>query len=89
MTVDERAELRDLLYSAHVPAAVAMRARIVLWRAENRLKKDIAVMAGCRGRRWICGCLATAPRGSRGCSTGPVGRGESRFRRRSVPGSWR
>jgi transposase len=46
LTADERAELRDLVYSAHVPATVAMRARIVLWRAENRLKKDIAVMAG-------------------------------------------
>jgi transposase len=46
LTADERAELRDLLSSAHVPATVAMRARIVLWRAENRLKKDIAVMAG-------------------------------------------
>jgi transposase len=46
LTVDERVELRDLLYSAYVPATVAMRARIVLWRAENRLKKDIAVLAG-------------------------------------------
>jgi transposase len=46
LTADERAELRDLLYSAHVPATVAMRARIVLWRAENRLKKDIAGLAG-------------------------------------------
>lgn len=44
--MDERAELQDLLYSAYVPATVAMRARIVLWWAERRLKKEIAVLAG-------------------------------------------
>ncbi len=46
LTADERAELRDLVNSADVPATVGTRARIVLWRAEGRLKKDIAVLAG-------------------------------------------
>ncbi|QWF79513.1 IS630 family transposase [Amycolatopsis sp. CA-230715] len=44
--MDERAELRALLNSADVPATVATRARIVLWRAESRLKQDVAVLAG-------------------------------------------
>ena len=39
-------ELRGLIYCADVPATVGTRARIVLWYAENRLKKEIAVMAG-------------------------------------------
>ena len=39
-------ELRDLRYSAGVPATVGGRARIVLWYAENRPKKEIAAMAG-------------------------------------------
>ena len=39
-------ELRDLTYSSDVPATVGGRARIVLWYAQNRPKKEIAVMAG-------------------------------------------
>jgi transposase len=39
-------ELRDLTYSSDVPATVGGRARIVLWHAENRPKKEIAAMAG-------------------------------------------
>jgi transposase len=46
LTVDERAELRALLNSADVPATVATRARIVLWRAENRQKQEVAALAG-------------------------------------------
>jgi transposase len=46
LTVDERAELRALVNSAEVPATVATRARIVLWRAEGRQKKDVAAVAG-------------------------------------------
>jgi transposase len=46
LTADQRAELRGLINSADVPATVGSRARIVLWHAEGRLKKDIAVLAG-------------------------------------------
>jgi transposase len=46
LTTQERAELQDLVYSPDVAATVATRARIVLWRAEDRQKKDIAVLAG-------------------------------------------
>lgn len=44
--MDEQAELRSLVNSPDVPASVATRARIVLWRAENRRKQEIAVLAG-------------------------------------------
>lgn len=46
LAVDERAELRALVNSAEVPATVATRARIVLWRAERRRKREIAALAG-------------------------------------------
>jgi transposase len=46
LTVDEWAELRGLLNSSDVPATVATRARIVLWHAEMRPKKEIAALAG-------------------------------------------
>jgi transposase len=46
LTVGERAELRALVNSPDVPATVATRARIVLWRAENRLKQEVAALAG-------------------------------------------
>ena len=46
LTVDQRAELRALVNSSDVPATVGTRARIVLWHAEGRLKKDIAALAG-------------------------------------------
>ncbi|GAA4722176.1 IS630-like element ISBj5 family transposase [Phytohabitans rumicis] len=46
LTSDERAELGSLLNSGEVSAAVGTRARIVLWHAEGRRKKDIAALAG-------------------------------------------
>jgi transposase len=46
LTVGERAELRALVNSPDVPATVATRARIVLWRAEGREKKEVAALAG-------------------------------------------
>jgi transposase len=46
LTTDERAELRALVNSAEVSAAIGTRARIVLWHEEKRQKKDIAVLAG-------------------------------------------
>ena len=56
-------ELRELIYCADVPATVATRARIVLWHAEHRPKKEIAAMAGVSRPTvdlWIDG---TKPRG--------------------------
>jgi transposase len=46
LTTQERAELQALVYSPDVAATVATRARIVLWCADNRQKKDIAALAG-------------------------------------------
>lgn len=46
LTVDQRSELRALVNAAEVPVSVATRARIVLWHAEDRQKKDIAELAG-------------------------------------------
>lgn len=46
LTVDQRAELQAMVRSADVPAMVATRARIVLWWAEGRLKKQVAELAG-------------------------------------------
>ncbi|MGW1678622.1 helix-turn-helix domain-containing protein [Saccharopolyspora sp. NPDC002376] len=45
LTADERAELRAPVNSPDVAATVGTRARIVLWCAENRRKKDVAVLA--------------------------------------------
>jgi transposase len=46
LTAGERAELRALVNTKDVAAVVATRARIVLCRAENRQKKEIATLAG-------------------------------------------
>jgi hypothetical protein len=46
LTAEQRAELRALMTSTEVSAAVGTRARIVLWHAEGRMNKDIAVLAG-------------------------------------------
>ncbi|RSM57752.1 IS630 family transposase [Actinoplanes sp. ATCC 53533] len=47
MLDEERAaELRAVLNSRDVSAVVATRARIVLWMAEGRRRKDVAVLAG-------------------------------------------
>src|SRR3954449_11605804 len=46
LTAGQRAELRALTTSTEVSAAVGTRARIVLWHAEGRMKKDIAALAG-------------------------------------------
>ena len=46
LTTDQQAELRTVVKSAEVSAAVATRARMVLWRADGRLKKQIAELAG-------------------------------------------
>ncbi len=46
LTEERAAELRAVLNSRDVPAVVATRARIVLWMAEGRRRKDVAVLAG-------------------------------------------
>jgi transposase len=46
LTSEELAELRALTNGAEVSAAVGTRARIVLWYAEGRRKKDVAALAG-------------------------------------------
>jgi transposase len=46
LTLDQRAELRAMVTSSEVSAAIATRARIVLWRAEGRPKVEVAALAG-------------------------------------------
>jgi transposase len=46
LKADERGALRALMNDRDTPAPVATRARIVLWRAEGRRKKEIAALAG-------------------------------------------
>ena len=46
LSVEQQGELRALVNSPDVSAAIATRARIVLWRAEGRLKKEVAALAG-------------------------------------------
>jgi transposase len=43
---DQVTELRSLINSRDVPATVATRARIVLWRAEGRRRNETAALAG-------------------------------------------
>jgi transposase len=46
LTDEQVSELRSVVNSRDVPAVVATRARIVLWTAEGRRRKDIGVLAG-------------------------------------------
>jgi transposase len=46
LTEDQFAELRALMNSRDVPASVATRARIVVWMAEGRRRRDVAELAG-------------------------------------------
>jgi transposase len=46
LTAEQNAELRPLTTGTEVSAAVGTRARIVLWHAAGRRKKDIALLAG-------------------------------------------
>jgi len=54
---DEREALRALVNNSESRASVATRARIVLWRAEGRQKKEIAALAGV-SRPTVDLCLA-------------------------------
>jgi transposase len=46
LTDEQVAELRAVVNSRDVTATVATRARIVLWTAEGRMRKDVAALAG-------------------------------------------
>nr|WP_239675560.1 IS630 family transposase [Natronosporangium hydrolyticum] len=46
LTQEQTAELRAVINSRDVSGAVATRARIVLWMAEGRRRKDVAALAG-------------------------------------------
>ncbi len=46
LSQEQTVELRAVLNSRDVPAVVATRARIVLWMAEGRRRKDVAELAG-------------------------------------------
>ncbi len=46
LSSEQMDDLRELMSSRHVSADVALRARIVLWSAEGRRRKDIAELAG-------------------------------------------
>ncbi len=46
LSVEQDAELRALINSREVSAATATRARIVLWHAQGRARKDIGPLAG-------------------------------------------
>jgi hypothetical protein len=66
LTTREREELQALVYSPDVAATVATRARIVLWHAEGRQKKDVAVLAGVSRPTvdlWLSRYTATVLRG--------------------------
>jgi transposase len=45
LAADRVAELRALINSREVPATIATRARIVLWRAEGRRRNETAALA--------------------------------------------
>ncbi|MFJ7062723.1 IS630 family transposase [Streptomyces microflavus] len=46
LSVEQAAELRELVNSRDVPADMATRGRIVLWSSEGRRRKDIAALLG-------------------------------------------
>jgi hypothetical protein len=66
LSSDALAELRALINSGEVSAVVGTRARIVLWHAEGRQKKDIAALAGVSRPTvdlWLSRYTATVLRG--------------------------
>ena len=93
--MDERTELTALLNSGDVPATVATRARIVLWHAEQRPKKEIAVLASVsrptvdlwidRYEREGLGGLLDRPRGAGREQVSPVIRARILAATRSSP----
>jgi transposase len=79
LTEEQDAELRALTNSRDVPASVATRARIVLWMAEGRRRKDVAVLAGVSlptVDRWVD---RYAQRGLAGLSDDPRGAGREQL----------
>jgi hypothetical protein len=55
LTDEQVAELRAVATSRDVSGAVATRARIVLWTAEGRMRKDIGELAGVSLPLWTVG----------------------------------
>jgi hypothetical protein len=55
LEADDWKELRALTNGSDTPAPVATRARIVMWRAEGRQKKEIAALAGVSRPTVDCG----------------------------------
>ena len=60
MSGDQVAELRALVNGREVPAVVATRARIVLWRNEGRRRKDIVELSGGADGGSVAGSLPAA-----------------------------
>jgi transposase len=82
LTSDQRAELAALVNGANVSAAVATRARIVLWRADGRPKVEVAALAGVSRPTvdlWLSRFAAGGPSGlldrQRACHDDRVSRG--------------
>ena len=83
LSESDRVELLAMLNSTTVSARVATRARIVLWRAEGWLKKDVALRAGVSRptvdavlERFAADGVAGLPAGQagEGCPARPCGR---------------
>src|SRR5947209_20256841 len=89
LTRDQRAELQAVVKSADVPAPVATRARVVLWRAEGRLKKQIAELAGVSRPTVDLWLDRYEAEGLAGLVDRSHAAPPSRFLRRFVPGFWR
>ena len=82
-------ELRELIYCADVPATVATRARIVLWHAEHRPKKEIAALAGVSRPTVDLWLSRYAAEGVAGLLDRQRGAGREQVPGGSGPGFWR
>jgi hypothetical protein len=86
LTDEQAAELRAVVNSRDVPAVVATRARIVLWTAEGRMRKDLGALAGVSlptVDRWVNRYERFGLAGLEECKRGG---GRARPHRRAVPG---
>ena len=89
LTEEQFAELRGVVHSRDVSAVVATRARIVLWMAEGRMRKDVAELAAVSlptVDRWVD---RYATMGLAGLEDHKRGARANRCRRRCGHGSWR
>jgi hypothetical protein len=81
LTDEQVAELRAVANSRDVPAVVEARARIVLWTAEGRMRKDVGVLAGYHCPLWTVGSIGTNGSGWPAWRSTNVVPGGSRSRR--------